>query len=123
MNPTLGAVLAKGKVVFHYIKSNYFRVIYATGVQGGISPKGDIEIAFFNERNPLPERIAHSLTKPSGLPTDDVMLGPEIAAERVSKEGVVREVEVQIVMNRATAQAVHQWLGQHLAPGGNTTTT
>lgn len=114
MNPALSSVLAKGKLVFHYIKSNYFRVVYATGVQGGISPKGDIEIAFFNERNPIPERLVHVIEKPTGLGEEDVNIGAEIPEEKASKEGIVREVEVQVVMNRATAEAMYIWLGQKI---------
>jgi hypothetical protein len=53
--------LPTDRVTFHYIKSGFFRVVYATGVQGGISPKGEIQMAFFNERVPFPQQVAHSI--------------------------------------------------------------
>jgi hypothetical protein len=113
MNPALSAVLTKGKLVFHYIKSNYFRVVYATGVHGGVSPKGDIEMAFFNERNPLPDQVAFSVTRTSAN-AEDLKLGSEIPEEKVVKDGIVREVEVEVVMNRDTARAVYDWLGERI---------
>src|SRR5579864_8214012 len=41
-------------VCFHYVKSNYFRVIHADGMYGGLTPCGGIFFALYSDRQPLP---------------------------------------------------------------------
>ena len=99
------------RMTFHYIKSNFFRVVHASGVHGGISPKGEFQMAFFNERTPIPQRVYHDIQIKDGVAS----LGPEIESERVGKDGVIREVDVEVLMSRETAKVVHTWLGERLA--------
>lgn len=89
---------------FYYLKSNFFRVIHADGGVGGITPQGNIQIDVYNERLPLPQQVVYSLNT-------DYTLGEEITEQRVSKEGIVREVEVQIVLGIEEAEGFHEWLG------------
>ncbi|MBI1901160.1 MAG: hypothetical protein HYS13_08630 [Planctomycetia bacterium] len=86
-----------------YIKSNFFRVIYADGVYGGLTPKGDIHIDFFNERQPIPQQTTYEVT-------GEGRLGDEIKQERKSREAMVREVEVGVVINTDLAKALVDWL-------------
>lgn len=89
---------------FYYLKSNFFRVIHADGGVGGVTPQGNIQIDVYNERLPLPQQVVYSLNT-------DYTLGEEIMERRVSKEGIVREVEVQIVLGIEEAEGFHDWLG------------
>jgi predicted polyphosphate/ATP-dependent NAD kinase len=91
------------KIAFRLIKSNLFRVISADGIFGGLTPRGNLFMSFFSERLPIPERIVHLLT-PEGK------VGEEVLAERESKDGVIREVEVGVAVDLDTAKALVVWL-------------
>lgn len=103
---TRSAPTQKKKLRFNFIKSSSFRVVHADGAWGGITPHGNIQVAFFSERTPIPQQIVHELTETG--------LGPEIKEERVARDGVVREVEVSVQMNLDIAKSVHDWLGKKI---------
>lgn len=91
---------------FHYIKSNYFRVIHADGVYGGVSPQGLIQLAFFSERQPIPQQTVQKF--------DDKRLGEEVVELRVSRDGVVREIETNVLMSAKEAKKLRDFLSQWL---------
>lgn len=101
--PAEGEKKTIDQVRFHYIKSNSFRVIHADGAFGGLSPRGGIHMALYNERLPIPRETVHEVT-PEGK------LGKEIRPERVAREGIVREVEVGVVMSIDTTRSLIEWL-------------
>jgi hypothetical protein len=86
------------RLVIRYIKSNFFRVMYADGAIAGVTPNGGVHIEFYNTRPALPDRATHAIV--DGLMTD------EIESERISSGGLVREVEGQFVMSAEVAEAV-----------------
>lgn len=93
-----------GRIRFDYIKGNYFRVIHVDGVYGGNSPRGGhIQMAVWNERWPIPKQTVHQFEQ--GKP-----LGKEILDERVARDAIVREVEVQLMMDIAMAKRMRDWL-------------
>ena len=88
-----------------YIKSKSFRVIYADGSWGGVTPRGLLNFGFYNERRPIPRETR-------------VQLQGDVVAQEIQLEGrsgVVREVEVNVVMNLENAKEFHVWLGNHIA--------
>ena len=95
------------RVLFHYIKSPAFHTLHADGVIGGVTPRADLHLAFYVERLPLPNQTQHAIH-------EDGTLGPELRHLRVCKEGIVREMLVDITMDAITAEALHGWLGRHL---------
>jgi hypothetical protein len=95
------------RVKFHYLKAPAFRTIHVDGVLGGPAPSGFLNAAFFSERIPILQTSTFSLT-PDGT------LGAEMVEEREAKDGITREVEVNLVMSVATATELHKWLGDHL---------
>lgn len=102
--PKKGNGETEGRVVFHYIKSNLFRVIHLDGVIGSITPTQFIHMALYSERPAIPQRMTHPVSMKAGL-------GEPIASETVSREGYVREIDMDVMMNLASAQALHGWLG------------
>lgn len=98
------------QIEFHFIKANSFKVAYADGVFGGVSPKGALRMSFFNERLALPKSVTHKVVQEG----DAVRVGEEIVAKRNSLNGVVREVEVDVVMNLESAKAFQLWLGNKI---------
>jgi hypothetical protein len=103
----LNAPEEDAKVQIHYVKSNYFRVIHVSGAQGGLTPVGEIFVSVYNDRSPIPQATTHQIM-PNGR------LGGEILEERISKGGMVREVEAGLLMDIGTAETLHRWLGKQL---------
>lgn len=87
-------------VTFHYIKSNFFRVIHADGAWGGITPRGNLQVSFWNERAPIPKQLTQEIDAGNRL-------GEEIG--RKSRQGIVREVEAEIVMSLECAEVFLEW--------------
>ena len=98
---------AQPEARFHYIKGNLFRTIHSNGVWMDITPLKEVALAFYNERNPIPQETFYALDSTG-------QLGAENRAKRVSKEGYVREVEAQVVMSLELATALHAWLTKTL---------
>jgi hypothetical protein len=111
MEPTPPPASPRPEIQFHFIKSHLFRVIYAEGAVGGVSPKGLIQMTLFNERVAIP-----NLTVVEGTPeAGGLRPGKEIMAKREGKNGIVRELEAEIMMSLQSAKSLHTWLGNHIA--------
>lgn len=89
-------------VRIHYIKGNQFRVIRVDGALGAPSPCGDIHMALYNERFPIPIQTIHRIG-----PDGTVDRHPQ---EAVAREGLVREVEADLVFSPKVARALAKWL-------------
>lgn len=92
-------------IKFHLIKGNLFRVIHADGAIGGLTPNRDVFVSLFSERAAIPQLIEQTLNA-------DGSLGPEI--KRESKDGIVREVEIGIILNARTAKDLSEWLAKQV---------
>lgn len=90
------------KICFTYIKSSQFRTAPVDGVHGGLTPHGRIQMAIYSERKPIPQQTVH--------PIIDYELGPELGDERITKEGFVRELEINLLMDPSRARSIAQWL-------------
>ena len=97
------------RLLFHWIKSGYFRVVHADGAYGGISPRGYVHFALYNERAAIPKLSEREVST-----TEDgsVVAGPERTVE--SREGSIREVEVEIIMDQRTAFEFFEWFKQKI---------
>jgi hypothetical protein len=94
-------------VPFHYIKSNLFRVLHADGALGNVTPGGLIFVGFYSERAPIPQMMVHEIT-------DVGQVGPERTEERISKKGIIREVDVGAIMSVETAEHLVVWLQEKI---------
>jgi hypothetical protein len=90
---------------FHYIKLPDYRVFHVDGAIGGATPKGGLSISFFSERAAIPQSVTHALTETGALGSE---------TNRVSKQGIIREIECGILFDLATAKDIHEWLGKHI---------
>ena len=95
------------EIEFHYIKSNGFRAVHCDGVWGGTTPRGYITMSFYSERAPIPNRLVHSVGP-------DGRVGKETVEKRISREGIIREVEVEVIMDLAMARSTFEWLKGHI---------
>lgn len=90
---------------FDYIKSKQFRVIHVDGVHGGIAPKGNaIQMAMFSERVPIPRNEKYVIKNGK--------LGGRVSVEE--RGAIVREVEVEVIVDLAIAESIQKWLGEKI---------
>jgi hypothetical protein len=94
------------EVTFNYLKSQFFRVIHADGAWGGVSPRGDIHISFYNERMAIPDKSRVVISESGNA------LKPE---EFESTSAVVREVEADVVVDLTTAIQLRDWLNNKIS--------
>ena len=99
---------------FDYLKSNLHRVIHVDGGIGGPSPNGHLVVSFFTERAPIPQQTEHRVQVAEGE-KDVGVLGEELRESRVSRDAVIREVDVSLVLDYKTASTIYTWLGTQLA--------
>ncbi len=89
------------QITFHYLKSTQYRVVHIDGAIGGVTPSGFIHFSMYNERSAIPREQVFSVDK-------DGVLGN--VEQTVSREGIVREMEVDAIMSLATAKSLRDWL-------------
>lgn len=92
------------EVVFKYVKSNFFRVIHADGAWGGLSPRGDIHISFYNERAAIPDSSSFTVA-------EEGIVKPE---QFTTSSKLVREIEADIIVDLLTAKSLHNWLANKI---------
>src|SRR5437868_5175876 len=96
------------QVEVDFIKSNYYRVVRADGVFGGLSPNGSIHLGVYSERVPYPQKIFHKV--------EGGALQPEDTQRRVGRSAnILRELEVGISMDIAQAIVLRTWLDDKIS--------
>ena len=100
-----GGVIIPEQVKFHYLKSANFRTIHADGAIGNVTPAGYIHMAMYSERPAIPREMVHKI-KPDGT------LGEIIEEQTVMREGIVREMEVDVLMSVDVAKGIKNWLDE-----------
>lgn len=94
---------------FHFIKSNFFRVVHVDGGIGGLTGRGYCHIALYNERAAIPKLMVR-----------DIMEKGELSPERTQEVlgdpnfGVVREVEVDLMLGEQAVRDLHEWFGRRV---------
>jgi hypothetical protein len=88
------------QIEVYYHKSNFFRVVHSDGCYGGINPRGMINCGFYSERGAIPLRTTIQLT--DGQPSSETVVE--------SKQGLVRELEVDVTMDLNAAASFYNWL-------------
>lgn len=97
------------KLKIKYIFSDDYNPVYVNGAYGGLSPRGDIVINFYFERQALPNIQTFEM--------HEGKLGPEIIEERDPCDhlgSMVRYVSNGIILDYRNAKEIHRWLGTHI---------
>lgn len=98
----------KPELTFKYVFNYGYNPSYVNGAQGGFSPRGEMVINFYLERQPLPDSITHEIT-PEGA------IGREIAVEPKNlPNSMVRFIDTGVVMSYENARVFHAWMGDKL---------
>lgn len=82
-------------------------MIHVEGAHGGVTPTGKIQIAVFNDRQPIPQQTIHEVASTGKV-------GDEVKEERITRGGIVREVEAELIIDLDGAKIIHQWLGDKI---------
>jgi hypothetical protein len=90
----------------HFVKNNDFKTVPGSGVFGGITNSGLINMVIFTERVPLPENII--------LEIDDELGTIKREVSRDIKEGTMRELQMGVLFDIETAKATADWLNSHV---------
>jgi hypothetical protein len=87
------------------LKDPLFREVHADGAFGGITPRGLIHFVLYAERVPIPREMVYDVQD------DSLIEKPEL---RVSREGIIRELQVGAYLSIDTAEALSKWLQQQV---------
>jgi hypothetical protein len=96
----------KKTITFEYRLSNQYTVYPITGAFGGITPRGDIIVNLFTERNAIPHKQVFELSNEHGLAR---MLSEEKGTE------IVRDVHFGISLQSQDARSIADWLYEKAA--------
>ena len=103
MAKRISKIEAKSEIEFYYIKNNSYKTVHVDGAIGGISPKGKlINMAVYSERLPIPRQTTNQVL--NGIVQANNETG------RIQRDGIIREVETNLVFDIETAQALVDWL-------------
>jgi len=82
-------------------------VAHANGVWFGSDPQGNLHLTFYSERTPIPKTMVLKLS-------DQGQIIGEDETKREGKQGIVREMEIDIVMSPDAASAFYEMFGQNI---------
>lgn len=98
------------KVKFKYLFDKSYNPVYCTGGFGGITPKNEIVLNFFMERQPIPYSETREIN-PDGTLGSLIDIEPNNDLESVQ---VIRNVETGIIIDLDTAKDIYTWLGNNI---------
>lgn len=101
------------KLQFHYLKSSDYREVLCHGALGGPTPQGQLWMALYAERFPIPQIVEFDVrpAKDGTVEFDELKSKPTRVETR---QGLIRSVEVSAYLDLATAERLHTWLGQQI---------
>ena len=77
------------------------------GAIGGITTRGFMHFSVYSERPPVPRETTHNVLPDGGL-------GEEIVDKRRSRKGIIRTLEVDVIVNDTTARELRAWLDKKI---------
>lgn len=98
----------KNEITFKYVLDDSYNPTYVNGAHGGVTPRGELVVNFYLERQPLPNAISHEIAVNGSI-------GRESGVEPADlHRSFVRYISSGIVLNQQTAKEIHFWLGEKL---------
>jgi hypothetical protein len=100
------------EVAFDYVKAVDFRVVWADGVIGGLTPNGLVHCALYAERGAIPRR---QVFKIDSLDERTGQLGAEVLEKQISRGSIVREMACDVFLSAQAAENLANWLLSQVA--------
>ena len=104
--------VGSGLVAFDYIKANDFRTVWVDGAIGGLTPSGLIHCAPYSERSSIPRRQVFAIVDEGN---GKGSLGEELVEKRVSRDSIVREMPIDMLLSLQAAETLAKWLTDQIA--------
>tara|TARA_R110002073_G_scaffold105202_2_gene238076 strand:- start:115 stop:495 length:381 start_codon:yes stop_codon:yes gene_type:complete len=100
------------EVAFDYVKSHDFRVVWADGAVGTLTPNGLVHFALYAERQAIPRRQVFEI-----VPVDETTgtLGKEVMEKQISRGSIVREMSCDVFLSTESAENLALWLLEQVA--------
>lgn len=98
----------KPEITFKYVFNYGYNPSYVNGAQGGFSPRGEMVINFYLERQPLPSAISHEITPEGAIGKETTVVPKDLA------QSMVRYIDTGVVMSYENARVFHAWMGDKL---------
>ena len=93
------------RIKFKYVIPDHITDKFVNGVFGGTTPRQEIHMHFFSERNPIPKAFTLEVNeKDKSLKEIDIIKGGD----------VVRLIQASIIMNLTTAVSIRNWLDDRI---------
>ncbi len=93
------------KIITHYIKNNDFKTIFSTGMYGGITINGLINVNFCVDRTAIPTKTESAV---------DLNTNTLKEEKKESRDGIVKEVQIGVLMDVNMAKHTVAWLQQQI---------
>lgn len=105
LDPSKGP--SEQEVAFDYVKAPDFRVVWADGAVGAITPHGLIHFALYAERQSIPRRQVFAI---EGTDPNTWKLGEERLQKQISRGSIVREMGCDVFLTAEVAESLANWL-------------
>jgi len=102
----MGNAKKRKKLKFKYVIPDKLPDYYVNGAFGGITPREEIHMHFFSERNPIPKELTLSLGENGDVTPEET--------EKIVGGDVVRLVQASIIMDVGTAIAIRDWMNERI---------
>ncbi len=98
----------KPQITFKYIFTYDYNPKYVNGAHGGVSPRGELVVNFYLERQPLPNAVSHEINQNGTIGAESSIEPGDLHAS------LVRYVTTGVVLSLQTARDLHGWLGEKI---------
>lgn len=90
---------------YKYVIPEHLRDLYVNGMWGGVTPRGEIHMHFYNERHAIPKSVTCEIDKKGEI--------KGIVSQEAGGDAA-RIVQASIVMDYQTAVAMRDWLNDRI---------
>jgi len=92
-------------ITFHYIKSESFRTVLATGAIGGVTVNSLVNMNLYTDRVVIPTEVTQEVDASGRLQKE---------IEVKAKKGVVRDIQCSVLMDVTVAKSLVDWLNKQI---------
>jgi hypothetical protein len=99
------------EIAIDYVKAPDFRVVWADGAIGSVTPNGLIHFSLYAERQAIPRRQVFALEVEGNVGR----LGKEVLEKQISRGSIVREMSFDVFLTAQSAENLALWLNSQSA--------
>lgn len=108
----LGVFTMSKKLKFHYIYEDNYSPDHISGINSSISPRDELELNFFLERNALPKSETYTLEEDGTLSGLPIKMSPENYNEQIN---IVRHIKNGIILDVEGVKLLQEHLDNYLS--------